>query len=147
MLDDTGAEPSLRRRGSGNMLTHTVMAVLGAALAAGLLLAFDNPGPAARASRCREAAWCLLRPRPPRWPAASRPSSPRVEPGLVIINTALQYNSEAAAGTGMVINADGLVLTNNHVIDDSTKVTATVAATGRTYPPRSSATTRPGTSP
>jgi S1-C subfamily serine protease len=34
----------------------------------------------------------------------------------------------------MVINADGLVLTNNHVIDDSTKITATVAATGRTYP-------------
>ena len=44
MLDDTGSGPSLRRRGSGNMLTHTVMAVLGAALAAGLLLAFDNPG-------------------------------------------------------------------------------------------------------
>jgi len=33
----------------------------------------------------------------------------------------------------MVINADGLVLTNNHVIDGSTKITATVAATGRTY--------------
>ena len=52
----------------------------------------------------------------------------------MIINTALQYNSEAAAGTGMVINADGLVLTNYHVLDDSTKITATVAATGRTYP-------------
>ena len=58
----------------------------------------------------------------------------KVKPGLVIINTALQYNSEAAAGTGTVINADGLVLTNNHVIDDSTKITATVAVTGRTYP-------------
>ena len=52
----------------------------------------------------------------------------------MIINAALQYDSEAAAGTGMVINADGLVLTNNHVIDDSTKITATVAATDRTYP-------------
>ena len=58
----------------------------------------------------------------------------KVKPGLVIINTALQYNSEASAGTGMVINADGLVLTNYHVLDDSTKITATVAATGRTYP-------------
>ena len=34
----------------------------------------------------------------------------------MLINTALQYNSEAAAGTGMVINADGLVLTNSHVV-------------------------------
>ena len=32
----------------------------------------------------------------------------------------------------MVINADGLVLTNNHVINDSTKIT--VASTGKAYP-------------
>jgi S1-C subfamily serine protease len=48
----------------------------------------------------------------------------KVEPGLVLINTTLQYNSEQAAGTGMVINQDGLVLTNNHVIEDSTSITA-----------------------
>jgi S1-C subfamily serine protease len=52
---------------------------------------------------------------------------------VVIINTALQYNSEQAAGTGMVISSDGLVLTNNHVIEDSTRITATIVATGRTY--------------
>jgi S1-C subfamily serine protease len=57
----------------------------------------------------------------------------KVSPGLVLINTALQYNGEAAAGTGMVINADGLVLTNNHVIRGSTRITATVVATGKTY--------------
>jgi S1-C subfamily serine protease len=56
-----------------------------------------------------------------------------VEQGLVIINTTLQYSSEQAAGTGMVINPDGLVLTNNHVIENATKITATVAATGKTY--------------
>jgi len=54
----------------------------------------------------------------------------------VLINTTLQYNSEAAAGTGMVINADGLVLTNNHVIEGSTKITATVISTGKTYQAR-----------
>jgi hypothetical protein len=32
------------------------------------------------------------------------------------MNTTLLYNSEVGAGTGMVINADGLVLTNNHLI-------------------------------
>jgi S1-C subfamily serine protease len=58
----------------------------------------------------------------------------KIEPGVVVISTTLQYNSEAAEGTGMVINSDGLVLTNNHVIEDSTKITARVVATGRTYP-------------
>ena len=133
MLDDTGYGPSFRRRGSGNMLTHTVMAVLGAALATGLLLAFYNPGSGGSG---------ISLPGSGAVPAPA-PAAPltggeqaivtKVEPGLVIINTNLQFDSEAAAGTGMVINADGLVLTNNHVIDGSTKITATVAATGRTY--------------
>jgi S1-C subfamily serine protease len=48
-----------------------------------------------------------------------------------MIDTRLRYDSEAAAGTGMVINPDGLVLTNNHVIEDATSITATVA--GKTY--------------
>jgi S1-C subfamily serine protease len=52
----------------------------------------------------------------------------------VVINTAQQYSSEAAAGTGMIINSDGLVLTNNHVIAGATKITATAVATGTTYP-------------
>jgi S1-C subfamily serine protease len=58
----------------------------------------------------------------------------KVKPGVVLINSSLQYDSEAGAGTGMVINSDGLVLTNNHVIEDSTKLSATVVATGKTYP-------------
>ena len=57
----------------------------------------------------------------------------KVGQGVVIINTTLQYSSERAAGTGMVINADGLVLTNNHVIENATKITATVAATGKNF--------------
>jgi S1-C subfamily serine protease len=58
----------------------------------------------------------------------------KVSPGLVIINTTLQYSSEQAAGTGMVLNSSGLVLTNNHVIENATKISATVLSTGRTYP-------------
>jgi S1-C subfamily serine protease len=57
----------------------------------------------------------------------------KVEPGLVLINTTLQYNSEQAAGTGMVINSDGLVLTNNHVIEDSTSITALDLGNNRRY--------------
>ena len=133
MLDDTGYGPSFRRRGSGNMLTHTVMAVLGAALATGLLLAFYNPG-SGGSGISLPGSGAVPAPAPAAPLAGGEQAIvTKVEPGLVIINTALQYNSEAAAGTGMVINADGLVLTNNHVIDDSTKITATAAATGKTY--------------
>ena len=57
----------------------------------------------------------------------------KVKPGVVVINTTLQYDSEKVAGTGMVINPDGLVLTNNSLIEDSTKIAATVVATGKTY--------------
>jgi S1-C subfamily serine protease len=57
----------------------------------------------------------------------------KVSPGLVIIRTSLNYQSMAAAGTGMVLNSDGLVLTNNHVIENATSISATVLATGKTY--------------
>ena len=43
MLGDSGFGPPPRRRGSGNILTHIITAVLGAALAIGLLLAFYSP--------------------------------------------------------------------------------------------------------
>src|SRR5271169_3847898 len=133
MLDDTGYGPSIRRRGRGNMLTHTVMAVLGAALAAGLLLAFYNPGSGSGISLPGSGAVPAPAPAAP-LTGGEQAIVTKVKPGLVIINTNLQFDSEAAAGTGMVINPNGLVLTNNHVIDGSTKITATVTATDKTYP-------------
>jgi S1-C subfamily serine protease len=58
----------------------------------------------------------------------------KVEPSIVDVTSSLTYNAETAEGTGFVIDAhDGLVLTNNHVIDGATSVTATVVSTGRTY--------------
>jgi S1-C subfamily serine protease len=128
MLDDTGYGPSLRRRCSGNVLTHTVLAVLGPRW----LLAFYHPG-SGNSGISLPGSGAVPAPAPAAPLAGGeRAIVTKVKPGLVIINTALQFDSEAAVGTGMVINADGLVLTNNHVIDDSTKITATVAAAGRT---------------
>src|SRR5699024_4428521 len=49
------------------------------------------------------------------------------------IDTELGDEKAEAAGTGIVLSRDGLVLTNNHVIADSTKVAVTVATTGKTY--------------
>jgi S1-C subfamily serine protease len=130
MLDDNGFGAPVRRRGSGNVFTHAIMAVLGAALAVGVLLAFYGPAsggslPGLGAVPSPGTSTAPLT-------GGQRGIVTKVKPGVVIIRSALQYNSEAAAGTGMVINADGLVLTNNHVIENSTKITATVAA-GRTY--------------
>jgi S1-C subfamily serine protease len=116
------------------MLTHAMRTVLGAALAAGLLLTFHNPASGVPG---------ISLPGIGAVPAPGGQSAPlaggeqailtTINPGLVIINTTLQYDSETAAGTGIVINADGLVLTNNHVIDHATKITAMAASTGTTY--------------
>lgn len=53
--------------------------------------------------------------------------------GLVYIDTELGYQGAAAAGTGLVLTADGEILTNNHVIAGSTAITVTVVSTGQTY--------------
>lgn len=58
----------------------------------------------------------------------------QVTPGLVDINTTLNYQSAVGAGTGIVLDAGGEVLTNNHVIEGATSITATSLANGRTYP-------------
>ena len=125
MQVDSGFGPFPRRRGRGNVLTHAVTAVLGAALAAGLLLAFYDPASGSQSGSGTTSSSLN---------SSEKNIAARVRPGVVLINTTLQYNGEAAAGTGMVISVDGLVLTNNHVIEDSTKITATVVSTGKTYP-------------
>jgi S1-C subfamily serine protease len=56
-----------------------------------------------------------------------------VDPGLVDINTNLSYQGESAAGTGMILTAGGIVLTNNHVIDGATTISATDVATKTVY--------------
>jgi S1-C subfamily serine protease len=57
----------------------------------------------------------------------------KVDPGVVDITSTLKYSDATAEGTGMVISASGLVLTNNHVIDQATNVTATLVTSGKTY--------------
>ncbi len=52
-------------------------------------------------------------------------------PGVVLINTTLMNG--AGAGTGVVIDPSGLVLTNYHVVSSSETVKLTVADTGEEY--------------
>lgn len=53
--------------------------------------------------------------------------------GVVLIDTVLGYQSAEAAGSGVVLTSDGLVLTNNHVVEGATEITVTIGSTGETY--------------
>jgi len=55
-----------------------------------------------------------------------------VLPGVVDISSDLAGGQESALGTGMVLSPSGVVLTNNHVVDGSTSITATEVTTGQT---------------
>lgn len=135
----TGYGPPRRPRRRLSVLTHLLVAVLAAGLGCGATLAFYHP--AAVSPQALPVGGGVV-PAPASLPARGGPAAGdsvqrivnKVVPGLVIINTALQYSSQAAAGTGMVISRDGLVLTNNHVIEGATRMSATVVATGKTYP-------------
>jgi len=53
--------------------------------------------------------------------------------GVVVIDTVLAYESTEAAGTGLILTADGRILTNNHVVEGATSITVTVVSTGVEY--------------
>jgi S1-C subfamily serine protease len=57
----------------------------------------------------------------------------KVDKGLVNINTELGFQNGQAAGTGMILTSSGEVLTNNHVIQGSTKIIVTVVDSGKSY--------------
>jgi S1-C subfamily serine protease len=60
----------------------------------------------------------------------------KVDPAIVDVDAQLKYNDATAEGTGMVISSNGLVLTNNHVIDEATSVSATLVVSGKVYSAR-----------
>ncbi|AEA24648.1 hypothetical protein GCM10023403_03420 [Pseudonocardia benzenivorans] len=63
----------------------------------------------------------------------TRAATAQEEVGVVDIDTVLDYGTGRAAGTGLVLTADGEVLTNNHVVADATSITVTVVGTGASY--------------
>jgi S1-C subfamily serine protease len=60
--------------------------------------------------------------------------SSRVDAGVVDVSTALAYEQETAAGTGIVLSRSGEVVTNNHVIRGATAIRLTDVVVGRSYP-------------
>lgn len=74
------------------------------------------------------------------WQSDLVPQAPGTEPdaatipaGVVRIDTALTFQNAQGVGTGVVLTPDGQVLTNNHVVEGATTITATDLASGRTF--------------
>ena len=139
-LPPTPPPPPPPRRRVG-LLSYLAVALVAGALGAGSVVALYSPAastasPSAQPSNGGPAPLpSTAVPMPSNGGSGTTGGSlSKVEQGVVIINTTLQYSSERAAGTGMVINAgNGLVLTNNHVIENATRITATVPGTGHRF--------------
>jgi S1-C subfamily serine protease len=139
--------PPRKRRGVATLITYLAVAAL-AATAGGLVVSFVDTGngqPSASSGSGNNNGGFNF-PGVNNGPGSSSSganiSSATVQkvrsavlPGLVVIDSSLgdQGNDVGAAGTGMIISKSGLVLTNNHVIDQTTGLTAYVVTTGHKY--------------
>jgi len=56
-----------------------------------------------------------------------------INPAVVDVVTTFGYQRAAGAGTGIVLTSNGLILTNNHVIDGATSIKVTDVGNGRSY--------------
>jgi S1-C subfamily serine protease len=135
-----GFPPPERPKRRGHFLVYVVVAALAASIGAGLTVALDNQNSSAASGISSSDVPA------PRNNAAGSGSSAsplnvaavkkKVDPGLVDVTSVLKYQSETADGTGMILTSSGLVLTNNHVIDGATSVTATLVLKGRKFQAR-----------
>lgn len=64
---------------------------------------------------------------------AVRATVEQVVPAVVNIETVINFGDGAAAGTGIILTAEGVVVTNHHVIEGATRITATDVGNDREY--------------
>jgi S1-C subfamily serine protease len=129
-----GPEPPRRRRGS-RALVYVVVAALAAGVGAGAVVALNHNSQ----SGSNVSAQQIPTPNSNAAGGANTTNlnedsvANKVKPGMVDINSTLKYEDGAAAGTGMILSSDGVVLTNNHVVEGSTHLTATTVVAGKKY--------------
>jgi S1-C subfamily serine protease len=120
----------------GRALVYVVVAVLAAAVGAGAVFALRG-GPGNSPAASSQAA------KPPTNTSGHGHGSginegavaAKVTPGMVNITSRLTLQQAVFEGTGMVLTSNGLVLTNNHVINGATATSlqATLAGTDHRY--------------
>lgn len=115
------------RRHLGIWVVLAALVVLAGGLGGGIAIALDNSQSTTATSPSSSAA-----------PVSSSSLNTaaiaaRVDPAIVDITSTLGYQRDQAAGTGMVITSSGEVLTNNHVIEGATSLSASIAGTSKNY--------------
>jgi S1-C subfamily serine protease len=139
-----GAPPlPARRRGSVSAAATVALVVV--AVIAGLVVGRSLPNSTASTGPSNSGAFGAGGPggglAPATTPSGASGSSSatvaeiaaKVDSSLVDIDTELGYQNMAAAGTGIVLSANGLVLTNNHVINGSTAIRVTDIGNRKVY--------------
>jgi S1-C subfamily serine protease len=125
-----GSPPPERPRRGGRVLVYVAVAALAASIGAGVTVALSNQNATSTPSVSSGDVPAPHNNAPGSGTSAAPLNSAlvekRVKPGLVDIASTLRYNNETAEGTGLILSADGLVMTNNHVIDGATSVTVTL---------------------
>ncbi|MBF6437310.1 S1C family serine protease [Nocardia cyriacigeorgica] len=125
--DDLRDDHPRRRGGAGRLGAAVVATVL--AVAAFLGYRGELPGwPSLE--RIPAAAPAVVAPRPPLDPVAVAAG---IEPVLVNINVATKPFGVGAAGSGIVLTADGQVLTSHHVVKGAESVKVTRVSDGLVY--------------
>jgi S1-C subfamily serine protease len=123
--------PRRRRRGPAIVLGVFGLAVLAGIGIAGWSIGRDSAGtPLAQFTAPTGQAPQF---QPPAQAGDPNSVAASVAPGLVDINTVLGYQGGQAAGTGIVLSANGEVLTNNHVVEGATQIQVTDIGNGKTY--------------
>jgi S1-C subfamily serine protease len=115
-------EPPRPRRGR-HLLGITATAAVAVAVGAGAALAIQQGSGHASGGATATSTTVL----------SSAQIAGRVDPSLVDVTSSLGYQDATAKGTGIVLSSDGLILTNNHVINGATSITVTDIGNGKTY--------------
>ncbi len=133
--------PSTRRpRRLATVLAAVALVVAAGGAGGAIALALEGAGqPPAGTSQASpgQASSSTSIPKPASGVSSNRLDIPgivkKVDPAVVDITSNLAGQGGVAAGTGMVLTSSGEVLTNNHVIDGASSVTARVAGQSRSY--------------
>src|SRR5215469_13189861 len=114
-------EPPRRHRGR-TLLGLTATAIVAAGVGAGAAIGLSN-GSSSGSTATSTSKEVL---------STSQIAS-RVDPAIVDVTSTLGYQQATAKGTGIVLTANGEILTNNHVINGATSISVTDIGNGKTY--------------
>jgi S1-C subfamily serine protease len=131
------------RRGS-RILTYVVVAALAAGVGAGTVLALNHNSGSSSATPNVTLPGTGAIPTPGSGlgsgggntnanSSVTHAVAQKVSPGIVDVISQPAYQSGTLEGTGMILSSNGLVLTNNHVVEGTSSIRAKIANTGRTY--------------